>query len=82
MGRRRLRGMSRAFARWIGINFSLWLTVWFVGGWNLKLIQAIIVSFQTLVPSFTYWDLTFPVEMLVGFGTFWLFLRPSALRHA
>ena len=83
MGRRRLNGIARAMARWIGWNFALILTIWFVAQWNLKIVQAIIISFQTLVPSFTYWDLTLPIEMISFLGTFWLWLRPSALnKHA
>ena len=66
--------MRRGFARWIGLNFAFVTAEWFVGQWNLKMIQAIVISFQSLVPSFSYWDLVTPFWIIFFFATFWIFI--------
>ena len=67
-------------ARWIGWNFVFILIAFiFLPQWNLRFIQAIVVSFQNLVPSFTYYDLIMPFYMLFFFLTFWTWLRPSVV---
>lgn len=68
-------------AQWFGWNFTVIIASWFVIGWNLKLQQAIVASFQTLVPSFTIWDLWLPFYLFFFFTTFWLWLRPSVNRR-
>ena len=67
-------------ARWIGWNFLFIITVYiFIPKLNLKFILAMVVSFQTLVPSFTYYDMIMPFYLIFFFATFWAWLRPSVV---
>ena len=68
-------------AKWIGWNFVAILIMYvFLPKWNLKIFQAVVAGFQTLVPTFTYWDLVTPFYMLIFFVTFWMWLRPSSMK--
>lgn len=72
---------ARHFASFMGWNFAFAYGLYLVGNMHLKLVQAIVVSFQTLVPSFTYYDLALPAILIMFFSTFWMLLRPRALRR-